>query len=72
MRVREQDSEAHMWDYWRDKKGYVEALKSQYPIKCQKDPIISLALAQMESARMVVDRRMEQLAQIEIGEKDEQ
>lgn len=48
----------HMWRYWRDKKGYEEALSDYYPDTLTNNPQLQLALAQLQNAKVTIDAIM--------------
>ena len=57
-----------MWDYWRDKYGYVDALQDYYPEQLQ-DPRLVLAVAQIRNAHASINAVM---AELEATEEKEQ
>lgn len=48
----------HMWDYWRDKKGFEEALTDYYPRTLAENPQLQAALAQLRNAELAIDAIM--------------
>lgn len=58
-----------MWDYWRDKYGYVDALVKYYPeqLSDPKDPRLALAVAQIKNAHVSIDAVMAELEAIAEG-----
>jgi hypothetical protein len=60
------DVEPRMWSYWRDKYSIKTALEDYYPESARNDPQLSLALAQLKNAELVIDTIM-----TERGEEDE-
>lgn len=55
---------AHMWKYWRDKKGLREALEGYYP-ELLKDPEIKAALAQISNGVRAINAIMAEKAEQE-------
>tara|TARA_Y100000296_G_C5071538_1_gene205130 strand:+ start:84 stop:284 length:201 start_codon:yes stop_codon:yes gene_type:complete len=47
-----------MWDYWKNKKGYTEALNEFYP-DALMDPQIQAAYAQYQNSMILLDSLME-------------
>ena len=46
-----------MWEYWRDKKGIVEALEQQYPELINSGPQLDMAIAlNLETVRCCLER----------------
>jgi hypothetical protein len=54
------DSPAHMWSYWRDKHGVVDAL-DQYPNLLAANKDLQLALFQIRAAEAMIDKIMGEL-----------
>lgn len=57
------DCELHMWEYWRNDKGYETAAREYYPNIFQSDPVLRDALADYHAAMELMDMRMERLAE---------
>jgi hypothetical protein len=55
----------HMWSYWRDKKGYEDALRTYYPDDLENDAELRAALTQLTSAEALIDKLMDQRYQAE-------
>lgn len=51
----------HMFNYWADKKGLKDAVKDYYPDTLAKDPVISMALAQIELSELAIQARVADL-----------
>jgi hypothetical protein len=51
-----------MWTYWRDKYGIEIALKEYYPEILKSDPVLSFAMAQLETAELAINARMAELS----------
>ncbi len=51
----------HMWEYWRDKKGLVDALKDYYPNTLADSLPLQTALAQIEMAERSINSYMLEL-----------
>ncbi len=51
----------NMWTYWRDKYGIEIALKEYYPDILKSDPVLSFATAQLKTAELAINARMEEL-----------
>jgi hypothetical protein len=62
------DQPAHMWRYWRDKKGRHEALRDYYPGLLKSDPVIAAWDAQIRALEAAIDDRFERLAESEPAE----
>lgn len=62
------DQSPGMWDYWRDKKGRVEALRDYYPELVAQTPELQMALFQIQSAEAMIDKIMLQRAEEEPDE----
>lgn len=58
-------TDLEMWSYWRDKYGHEYALKDYYLEQLQKDPVLSQCLTQMIMAKDMIDKRMQQLSEME-------
>lgn len=58
---RAKDCELHMWEYWRNDKGYEAAAREYYPDIFASDPVLRGALSDFFSAMQLIDMRMEQL-----------
>lgn len=56
------DVELHMWEYWRNDKGYEHAAREYYPNIFNSDPVLRGALSDYFAAMHRIDARMEQLA----------
>lgn len=56
------DCELHMWEYWRNDKGYDAAAREYYPEIFRRDPVLRDALADYHAAMELIDMRMERLA----------
>lgn len=54
------DQPAHMWSYWRDKKGLVEAATEYYPVSAKREDI-QAAIAQIKSGELYLDMLMNNL-----------
>ena len=54
------DNDPLMWPYWRDKYGYIVALRDYYPAKAEDNLEISAALAQIKAAERVIDAVMKE------------
>lgn len=52
---------AHMWTYWRDKRGIVEALRCDYPDILALSPTLQQALYQIQAAEALINRLMSDL-----------
>ncbi len=55
------DCELHMWEYWRDDKGYETAAREYYPNIFNRDPVLRDALADYHAAMQLIDMRMAHL-----------
>lgn len=53
-----EDSPSHMWPYWRDKYGLVEALQAQYPNRLANDPELTEAIREIMRAMKRIDHIM--------------
>lgn len=51
-----------MWEYWRDKKGIIEAIKEQYPHVLENDLRVNLIVMQIESHMAILNRLMQKIA----------
>lgn len=58
-------TDLEMWSYWRDKKGHEYALKDYYTDLLRNDHVLHQCLTQMIMAKDMIDKRMEELADIE-------
>lgn len=58
----EEDQPIHMWSYWRDKRGIVDAVKLDYPTSVKREDI-SRALASINDAEKYLDFLMTALAE---------
>jgi hypothetical protein len=47
-----------MWEYWRDKKGIVEAIEQQYPDLLQNDMRVMILVMQVKSNLQLLDNLM--------------
>lgn len=56
------DAELHMWEYWRDDKGYESAAQDYFPKLFSRDPVLQMAMLALESAKQLIDQRMSLLA----------
>lgn len=54
-------NDLHMWSYWRDKKGLVEALEDYYPDLLRSDPLLYTAYTQLKMSMAFIDARMSTL-----------
>lgn len=70
MSAPEEDQPAHMWPYWRDKKGYEAALRDYYPNISSQPTNIWIAAHQLRDAKASLDRAFKKLAD-EAEETDE-
>jgi hypothetical protein len=61
----EADQPAHMWRYWRDKKGAAAALRDYYPNVAAAQNPASDGLFRMECAERQIDGFFASLAQQE-------
>jgi hypothetical protein len=48
----------HMWEYWRDKYGYEDALKDYYPDDVANTRQLEFALSQLKMAEIMIDTIM--------------
>lgn len=58
------NSALHMWSYWRDKKGAVEAMEEQYPELLNITPDLQQAISQIKNAERAIDKLMSDLEEI--------
>lgn len=58
------------WPYWRDKKGFEEALDEYYAGLVKKNPLIATARMQIEIAKRAIDAEMQRLANEECEEEE--
>ena len=47
-----------MWSYWRDKRGIVDALQSDYPETLKANTMLQALVAQIVSAELAIDKIM--------------
>lgn len=52
---------AHMWSYWRDKKGVVEALEDYYPETLKASPQLQMAIYNIRAAEALINKIMGEL-----------
>ena len=50
--------ERHMWTYWRDKYGTLDALKDHYPQTIERDFRLAIAVAQIDIAMLAIEKIM--------------
>lgn len=55
------DEHIPMWDYWRDKKGIVEAVTDYFPEVLKENDELARAVAQAETALRSIDQIMTEL-----------
>ena len=60
-RKKQEDQPHHMWSYWKDKHGTLAALKDYYPNLIKSNPLLAHAVAQMETAELVIKTTMSKL-----------
>lgn len=53
------DEDLHMWSYWQDKRGTLEALEADFP-ETAKEPQIAAALMQVKNGLLLIDTLMRQ------------
>ena len=61
------DQPVHMWPYWRDKRGIVDAVRSDYPVLSKRGDI-EQALNTIQSAEKYLDFLMTELAESDYEE----
>ena len=62
----------HMWSYWRDKKGYEDALKGYYPETLANNDRLKFALLQIENGKAVIESIMAELSDKEYEEQSKE
>lgn len=48
----------HMWSYWRDKKGTVEAVEDYFPEVLAENTQLAVALATVKNNLVIIDELM--------------
>ena len=61
------DQPIHMWPYWRDKRGIVDAVLSDYPVLARRGDI-EQALNTIQSTEKYLDFLMTELAESDYEE----
>jgi hypothetical protein len=56
------DDTYSMWEYWRDKKGIVDALKYQYAWTLESSDFLKMCLHQIQVNELAIDMEMKRLA----------
>lgn len=55
-----EDAPFHMWSYWRDKKGLLNALDDYYPNLTLNDPIVRHHVISMKAAMAALNSYMQE------------
>ena len=58
-------AEYHMWTYWRDEKGYEEAVKEYFPNDLLTNEGVKQALAMIDNGKRILDSIFEELTEKE-------
>ncbi|AEI71022.1 hypothetical protein [EBPR siphovirus 2] len=65
------DQPLHMWSYWADKYGPVEAFRDYYPDTARKNPVISYSLQMLSVATIAIEAEMTRLLKENEGGDDD-